>query len=124
MQLGLGPFTDLTLLEFNDRQNGLDELAGVAKEEHEVFLDVDGLPDVVNWVDRGAVRPPGDQGVMCASCWAFAAVSAIESVHQISTGYLLDLSEQELVDCDRGCHGCKGVPSALFTASGFWPCVS
>ncbi|RCV33153.1 hypothetical protein SETIT_7G059600v2 [Setaria italica] len=44
------------------------------------------------------------------SCWTFAAVASIEGVHKIKTGRLVLLSEQEIVDCDRGGndHGCHG----------------
>lgn len=43
-------------------------------------------------------------------CWAFSAVAAMESLHQLKTGKLNPLSEQELVDCDVegedvGCSG-------------------
>lgn len=40
-----------------------------------------------------------DQG-RCGSCWAFAAVSASESLKFINTGTLTEFSEQQLVDCD------------------------
>jgi len=47
----------------------------------------------------------------CAgSCWAFSAVSSVESVNQIVTGEMVTLSEQELVECstDGGNSGCNG----------------
>ena len=49
------------------------------------------------------------------SCWAFSAVAPIEGIVQITTGKLLKLSEQELVDCDRGNGGCtKGFVHVAF----------
>lgn len=61
----------------------------------------------IDWRSKGAVNPIKNQGG-CGSCWAFSAVAAIEGHHQIQTGKLLSLSEQEVVDCDKTSHGCQG----------------
>ncbi|CAN4084195.1 unnamed protein product [Withania somnifera] len=63
----------------------------------------------MDWRKKGAVTPIKDQKD-CGCCWAFSAVAAMESLHQLKTGKLISLSEQELVDCDvqgedQGCSG-------------------
>lgn len=72
-----------------------------------VDLDVTDLPASIDWRTKGAVNPIKDQG-QCGSCWAFSATAAIEGAHAIKTGELLDLAEQQLVDCAAACHGCNG----------------
>ena len=72
------------------------------------MLSEEGLADSVDWRTKGAVNPVKYQG-HCGSCWAFSATAAIESHHFIATGHLLNLSEQELVDCVTvDSHGCSG----------------
>ncbi|KAJ1358418.1 hypothetical protein KIN20_016840 [Parelaphostrongylus tenuis] len=64
-------------------------------------------PDEVNWVQAGKVSAVKDQG-QCGSCWAFATVASVESAYVIAHDQLVELSEQELVDCDTRNNGCSG----------------
>ena len=70
-------------------------------------LSEENLKDSIDWRASGAVTGIKDQG-QCGSCWAFSATGSIEGHHQIQTGELLNLSEQQLVDCDQSDLGCNG----------------
>jgi len=62
----------------------------------------------VDWKAKGKVNPVKNQG-SCGSCWAFSAVASAESKHAINSGQLLQLSEQQLVDCSKSSnYGCSG----------------
>ena len=70
-------------------------------------MDTANLPDSVDWREHKVLTPVKDQG-QCGSCWAFSATGALESAYAISTGKLLSISEQQLVDCDNRSDGCDG----------------
>jgi C1A family cysteine protease len=63
--------------------------------------------DSFDWRDYDGVTPAKDQGA-CGSCWAFAAVGATEAHIRINEGVLLDLSEQQQIDCNTSGSGCDG----------------
>ncbi|PWA63581.1 cysteine proteinases superfamily protein [Artemisia annua] len=113
-KLKLNRFADLTHDEFKSKY-------GDSKIAHKLALqgappcppnnnnDISNIPDSIDWRERNAVTPIKDQG-QCGSCWAFAAVAAVEGINAIRTGHLVRLSEQQLIDCDsKGSNnGCDG----------------
>jgi C1A family cysteine protease len=116
--MGINQFTDLTPQEFKEQYvNGRSENLG--SFGCKVFSSGgSGLPSSVDWRQKGVVNPVRDQG-QCGSCWAFATTANAESVWAISSGKLLDLSEEFLVDCasgagyyNMGCNG--GQPDSAF----------
>ncbi|CAJ0951043.1 unnamed protein product, partial [Mesorhabditis belari] len=64
-------------------------------------------PESIDWRSSGKVSSVKDQA-QCGSCWSFATVASIESVHAIKKNQLYSLSEQELIDCEHDQKGCNG----------------
>jgi hypothetical protein len=76
---------------------------------------LEGLPTSYDARSRGTVTPAKNQG-SCGSCWAFAAVGAMEShILLMSAAGTIDLSEQQQVSCNTAQYGCGG---------GYLSCVS
>jgi len=106
----LSPFADITTEEFS-RRHGLrfPEGFGLARTIQAPDLEVNDLPVSFDWREKGAVNDVKDQA-QCGSCWAFATVANIEGAAFVNSSKLVSLSEQELVDCDKGegDMGCDG----------------
>lgn len=119
--LGVNHFADLTPLEFETYYTGglfdLNDRSSLRGSSNRYgcksFTTNNGasLPSSIDWRKKGAVTSVKDQG-QCGSCWAFSSTAATEGAWAIATGNLVDLSEQELVDCaagfEYGSHGCSG----------------
>jgi len=102
-ELGPNQFTDMTNEEFRALLNRPTSNRAPAPADP-VLGDI---PNDVDWRDKGAVQKVKNQG-QCGSCWAFSATAAIESITFLKNGTLLDLAEQQLVDCDTTSDGCNG----------------
>ncbi|KAA8526302.1 hypothetical protein F0562_008495 [Nyssa sinensis] len=108
-KLGINAFADLTNEEFKTSRNRFKSHVCSTPTTSFKYENTTAVPSSMDWRKKGAVTPVKDQG-QCGCCWAFSAVAAMEGITQLTTGKLISLSEQELVDCDtsgedQGCGG-------------------
>ncbi|OMO61095.1 hypothetical protein COLO4_33565 [Corchorus olitorius] len=111
-KLGINQFADLTNEEFTASRNrfkGSPQMNPNTALISFKYENVTETPSAMDWRQKGAVTPVKDQG-QCGCCWAFSAVAAMEGITKLTTGNLISMSEQELVDCDVNGdnQGCKG----------------
>ena len=108
----MNSFSDLDVEEFS-KYYAYGTSVGIAytNTECEEFKSSgnDDYPDEFDWRDHNAVTGVKNQG-QCGSCWSFSSTGAMEGAWAIATGNLVNLSQQELMDCswsygDFGCHG-------------------
>ncbi|XP_015792775.1 cathepsin L1-like [Tetranychus urticae] len=108
---GINKFSDLTAEEFKAKYLGFKPTARQSTSFiHKVNYTVK-VPASVDWRTKGIVSEVKNQQE-CGSCWAFSAIAAIESANAQKTGKLVELSEQNVLDCSwnyngTGCDGGK-----------------
>jgi C1A family cysteine protease len=118
------PKPKLDRRDADDRPVPTDNKIIVAPDETKgtsgTWFPTSAIPSSTNpqfsWRDK--ITPVRHQGY-CGSCWAFATISAVESSHALLNNELVDLSEQQLVNC---------VPPASVTrgdnCQGNWPATA
>lgn len=112
--MSVNKFADLTGEEFKARyasglkKNPLSTTKGLLGKVP-TKAQIAATPASIDWVSKGAVTPVKNQG-QCGSCWAFSTTGGLEGATFVSTGKLVSLSEQQLVDCSgsAGNQGCNG----------------
>eukprot|EP01028_Stygiella_incarcerata_P008000 TRINITY_DN3360_c0_g1_i1.p1 TRINITY_DN3360_c0_g1~~TRINITY_DN3360_c0_g1_i1.p1 ORF type:complete len:361 (-),score=81.13 TRINITY_DN3360_c0_g1_i1:137-1219(-) len=116
---GWNHLTDLSREEFVSQflmpRQAIPEDFELKKRERAAVVDSLGdLPTSFNWVDQGAVTKVRDQGTV-GSCWAFSTAQNIEGQWFLKSKNLVELSPEQLVDCDdKDCGVFGGWPYRAF----------
>uniref|UniRef100_A0A667ZEP7 Cathepsin K n=1 Tax=Myripristis murdjan TaxID=586833 RepID=A0A667ZEP7_9TELE len=107
-ELGMNHLGDMTSEEVVEKMTGL-QVPLNRERNFTMAMDdkLERLPKSIDYRRKGMVTAVKNQG-SCGSCWAFSAVGALEGQLAKKTGQLVDLSPQNLVDCDTQSSGCKG----------------
>lgn len=108
--MAMNEFGDLTWEEFHSKYTGfMGQRARYVRTQNTEDLSHVEAPSSIDWVSQGAVTDVKNQA-QCGSCWAFSSTGSIEGAHYLSTGNLVSLSEQQLMDCstDEGNEACNG----------------
>jgi len=109
-EVAMNQFGDLTVDEFSAIYNGFrPDIKSRTTSTIVTFDERISAPSSMDWRTKNCVTPVKDQG-QCGSCWSFSATGSIEGQHALTTGKLISLSEENLLDCSWsfGNYGCKG----------------
>ncbi|AKR14108.1 cathepsin [Dasychira pudibunda nucleopolyhedrovirus] len=108
-QYEINKFSDLSKEEAISKYTGLSLPRQTQNFCEVVILDrpPDRGPLEFDWRQFNKVTSVKNQGV-CGACWAFATLGSLESQFAIKYNRLINLSEQQFIDCDRVNAGCDG----------------
>eukprot|EP01133_Synstelium_polycarpum_P002263 gene2263-2565_t len=104
--LGLTKFADLTNQEFRNLYTMSNPITTTTTPS--LFQqDTPITATTFDWRTKGAVTPVSNLG-QCPSAYASSATGGMEGAHQIQTGNLVALSQQQIIDCsdsfgNKGC---------------------
>jgi len=102
----------------NVRPHGAAQAGVVTSELTGTRQNITDAPSCVDWTHLDSVQAVLNQGA-CGSCWAFAAVKAIEAGSEIFQATRRTCSAEQIVSCTRnprscgGTGGCSGATSEL-----------
>ncbi|XP_003743816.1 mexicain [Galendromus occidentalis] len=111
--LGHNAYSDLSASEFKSKMLGKKRMSMEGRNFTEVpAASMPSIPRSVDWRDKGIVTTPKNQE-SCGSCYSFGVLGVVESAIAQSTGRIVDLAEQQIVDCsynyqgemNSGCNG-------------------
>jgi C1A family cysteine protease len=77
------------------------------------------LPPSIDWREQGMVNPPRQQSG-CGACWTFASSSALASAWGIVSKQMVNLSQQQLLDCAGEEYGNAGCTGGAFDGTYRW----
>ncbi|KAM5170781.1 cathepsin L-like proteinase isoform 1-T2 [Mantella aurantiaca] len=109
-RMGMNKFADMTPKEFSSRSClSPKKKRGIMQPNFPVqaYSEHLDIPESVDWRESKCITHVKNQG-LCGSCWAFATVGVVEARNCLKTGELVELSEQQLVDCDSNNDACCG----------------
>lgn len=111
---GITRFADLSQEEFKSFLGVVPSMHAETLPVLEAHVNVSAVSGSFNWNDQGVLTPVKDQA-QCGSCWAFSAVSTIESAWIRAGNDMTIFSEQQVVSCDSTDNGCSGgLPTNAF----------
>ncbi|KAJ8726654.1 hypothetical protein PYW07_001352 [Mythimna separata] len=108
---GITKFSDLTQDEFVQKYtcvvppSNLTEFSCNDVNDHQIANQ--NAPESLDWRQSNAVTRVKNQQ-SCGSCYAFSVSGNIEGQYAIKHRQLIELSEQQTIDCDQNSSGCQG----------------